>query len=290
MNRRSLGRVVLGGSLIMSLSCGGGGGTSGPTPGASTPASQVRTVLGSSSFTLRAGSATFKSIDNPPVGTMDATLEWSNAGNRVDFYATDGRCPGFVELQAGHCTVLARAEGSAKPKRLSFGNSAANAVYNFWIYNAGTSEESGAMEVAVTTSGPISLPSPTPTPSGTPDPRAGLPPGPITQAKIAIRSIDTGGFNYRDPQQDSAGNWIVYPGEFVVFDLSQRNGAGEKCQWINDPEWLVEDEDGALSVRGSSQPFLFRVDVVHKGYFELKARIDGIESNILPVISAAHGQ
>ncbi len=293
MNVRTFIRVVLILSMAGGLATCGGGGSSTPTPVASTPTQTVRTVLGNTTFELRPGSATFKSYDNPPIGTMDATLDWSNAANQLDFYATDGRCPGFPDLQAGRCTVLARAEGAGKPKRVTFSNTAANAVYNFWIYNRGTTIESGAVEIGVTTTGPINQPvsSPTPTPSGNPnDPRAGLPEGPITQAKVAVRSIDTGGFNYRDPTQDGDGNWVMHPGEFVVFDLSQRNGAGEKCKWINDPVWSWEDEEEIISVRGSSQPFLLRVDILHKGYFEVQAEIDGIKSNVLPVVSVGKGQ
>jgi len=246
--------VVTCGSLVAALSGCGGGGSSPAAPTPSTPAGQVRTVLATVPFEIRAGGATFKSIDNPPTGSMDATLEWGNAGSQVDFYATDGRCPGFPELQAGACTVLARSEGATKPKRITFNVPAANAVINFWIYNRGSISEAGMMEVAVTTSGPITIASPTPLPSGGPDPRSSLPAGPVTQAKIAVRSIDTGGFNYRDPEQDGDGNWIVHPGEFVVFDLSQRNGAGEKCAWIKDPEWTVDDEAEIVSVRAAATP------------------------------------
>ena len=294
MNSRALSRAVLAALVAASLPSCGGGGPSSPSTGPSTPPQAVRTVLGTTDFTLRAGAATFKSIDNPPIGTMDATVDWGNPSNTINVYATDGRCPGYVELQAGVCTILARAEGAAKPKRVSFSNTVTNGVYLFWIFNAGTSSESGGLEIGVTTQGPIVNPpatgSPSPTPSGGGDPRAGLPPGPVTQAKVAIRSIDQGGFDYRDPQQDSAGNWIVYPGEFVVFDLSQRNGAGEKCAWIKDPEWHVDDEAGAVEPKGSSQPFLLRVNIAHKGYFEVSATIDGVESNILPVLSVGHSE
>src|SRR5207247_1691896 len=157
-----LGRLVAVAFTIACLSTCGGGSPSTPTPGASTPAQQVRTVIGNADFTLRAGSATFKAIDNPPIGMMDVTVEWGSASN------------------------------------------------------------------------------------------------PITQANVAVRSIDTGGFNYRDPTQDGDGNWVVHPGEFVVFDFSQRNGAGEKCKWINPPEWDVTDDDEIVEVKGSSQPFLLR--------------------------------
>jgi hypothetical protein len=105
----------------------------------------------------------------------------------------------------------------------------------------------------------------------------------VTQAKIAIRSIDIGGFNYRDPAQDGDGNWVLHPGEFVVFDLSQRNGAGEKCVWIAPPAWTIDDERGILFVRGSSNPFLLRVDIQRNGYFEVQAEIDGISTNVLTI-------
>jgi hypothetical protein len=295
MKAGSVGRGAVLGTMVALSACGGGSGSpTGPTASPSTPTQTVRLVLGTSNFELRPNAATFKSFDNPPNGTMDATLDWTNVGNAgMKFYATDGRCPGFVDLQAGHCTVLARSEGTDKPKRVTFSNTTANAVYIFWIFNGGSTTESGVMEIGVTTTQPINQPpatsSPTPSPGGGTDPRAGLPVGPVTQAKIAIRSIDQGGFDYRDPTQDSAGNWVVYPGEFVVFDLSQRNGAGEKCQWIKDPEWTIEDEDEIVSVRGSSQPFLLRLDILHKGFFELQGHIDGIDSNVLSIVSVAHG-
>src|SRR5438477_2382287 len=181
MNSRALSRIVLAALVAGSFaSCGGGGSPSSPGGGPSTPPQAVRTILGTTGFTISAGAATFKSIDNPPIGTMDATADWGNPSNQIDFYATDGRCPGFVELQAGRCTVLARAEGAGKPKKVSFGNTTANAVYLFWVANHGTTSESGEVEIAVTTQGPIVNPpatgSPSPTPSGGTDPRTRPPP------------------------------------------------------------------------------------------------------------------
>ena len=292
MKRNPFIRSAVAGGMIVTLATCGGGGPSTPTVTPSAAPQQVHTILGNADFTLRAGSATFKAIDNPPIGMMDVTVDWGNSANRIDVYWADGRCPGFPQLQAGQCNVLARAEGVTKPKRLTLNNTTPNAVYNFWLYNAGTTTESGALEVGVTTNGPVVVASPTPLPGGgtTTDPRTGLPAGPVTQAKVAVRSIDTGGFNYRDPTQDGDGNWVVHPGEFVVFDFSQRNGAGEKCQWINNPEWDVSDDDGIVEVRGSSQPFLLRVDILHKGYFEVTGEIDGIKANVLTVVSVSQGQ
>src|SRR4051812_46456891 len=110
MKMRPPVRIALAACAVAFLSSCGGSSPSAPTATPSTPAQSVRTVLGNPSFTISGGTATFKSIDNPPLGTMDATAEWGNAANPIDFYATDGRCPGFVDLQAGRCTVLARAE------------------------------------------------------------------------------------------------------------------------------------------------------------------------------------
>jgi hypothetical protein len=290
MKRRSLATVVLScGALMSGLSACGGGGSNPAAPTPSVAPGAVRTVLADVPFEVRAGGATFKSIDNPPNGSMDATLEWGNAATQIDFYATDGRCPGFPDLQAGRCNVLARAEGTGKPKRITFATAAANGVVNFWISNRGAATENGMMEVGITTSGPVVIASPTPVPSAGPDPRDALPPGPVTQAKIAVRSIDTGGFNYRDPAQDEDGNWVVHPGEFVVFDLSQRNGAGDKCKWIDPPEWTVDDERPILTVRGSSNPFLLRVDVTRNGYAEIQGSIDGIATNVLGISAVPNG-
>src|SRR5882672_1683686 len=173
MNRNTFGRAVVSGLMIATLATCGGGGPSTPTASPSAPVQQVRTVLGNADFTLRAGSATFKAYDNPPLGMMDVTVDWGNTANQIDVYATDGRCPGFPNLQAGQCTVLARAEGATKPKRLTFSNTVANAVYNFWIYNAGTTTQPGAVEIGITTNGPITIASPTPG-GGTGDPRDNL--------------------------------------------------------------------------------------------------------------------
>ena len=90
---------------------------------------------------------------------------------------------------------------------------------------------------------------------------------------------------YRDKFQDSQGRWILHPGEFVVFDSTQLNATGDKCQWVNDPEYDLRDSSGVLSVRGSSQPFLFRTDVIRKGEIELVSSIDGIDSAVLRAIS-----
>lgn len=137
----------------------------------------------------------------------------------------------------------------------------------------------------------IPTPTPTPTPAPTPDPRAGLPPGPVVTYRVAIRTIDTGAFEYRDPVQDEeTGRWIVYIGEFVVVDSNPRNGAGEVCAYVADPTYTVQDAGDALTVRGSSNPFLLRFDVTGRGDVDISARIDGVDSNMLRIIARGNNQ
>src|SRR5437764_1489255 len=139
--------------------------------------------------------------------------------------------------------------------------------------------------VATPTPAPQSAGQPTPAPATSPGtPRASPTPsdlaaGPVTQVKAYIKTIDTGGFNYRPGEQNADGDWIVHPGEFVVFDMTQRNGAGLICNWIVDPVWTLDDPDGVLRLKESSSPFFLRVIVEHKGHFEMFGEIDGIRSN-----------
>jgi hypothetical protein len=278
---RSLGLLALGSSWL--ISCGGGGSSApNPVPPTTTPPAAQRVVLiESAPFSLQPGTATFKNVDFPPAGTIDGTLNW-NGGADMNLYVTDNSCPGFNTLTGGGCNVLARAEGAAKPETLTF-TAAASRVYTFWIHNNGAATETGSLTVGDTTTQPVTQqPSPSPG-GGTPDPRAGLPAGPVTRFTIKVRSIDVNK-NYRDPFQDSAGRWVVYPGEFVVFDSTQKNAGGEICTWVEDPEWEIQDENGVLATRdGQNNPFLLRTDVMKKGQMSLKAVIDGVESNVLEI-------
>ena len=164
-----------------------------------------------------------------------------------------------------------------------------------WTLNRGTVTEPVNMQYGITTvegvgQGPAApTPPPSPTaPRPTPTPND-LAQGPVSQLKAYIKTIDVGGYTYRPGEQDSDGNWIVHPGEFVVFDLTQRNGAGLICNWNGDPEWSVDDPEGVLRVRDSSNPFFLRVNVEHKGHFELQGTLDGIDSNVVRVSSISKG-
>ena len=141
--------------------------------------------------------------------------------------------------------------------------------------------------------GPKPVPTPTPAPQATPtpapDPRDSLPPGPVASYFVKVRSIQGPLGDYRDIGQDPAtGHWIVYKGDFVVFDSDQRNAAGDKCKWVNDPHWFIDGMDipeqtlhpnGIVFRKGSSNPFLLRTDMADDGEFRLMGRVDGVDSN-----------
>ena len=234
-------------------------------------------------------------MDFPPTGTLDVTVDWGGSNN-IDIYATESTCPSFTDVAAGRCPVLAKGDTTAKPERISF-PVVATKIYTLWTANRGNTSENVSLEVADTTLGPPPTPvaQPTPVAGGpSPSPRASatppdLAPGPVAQLKAYIKTIDTGGFNYRPGEQDASGNWIVHPGEFIVFDMTQRNAAGLICNWLKDPVWRVEDPDGILEPKESSHPFFFRTIIAHKGHITLQGTIDGIDSNILDVESVANG-
>lgn len=267
-------------------SCGGGdnpggptnpGGNPSPSPGSGGP--PTRTVLMSNvAFVLNPDTVMFRNIDNPPAGTLDVSVNWPGGGD-LNLYVTPDSCSSFSDLRGGRCQVLGRADGTSKPERVSF-ETAANRTYTMWIHNNSASREDGAFEVGITTSGPVSVPTPDPN-----DPRAGLAAGPVSRVVLYIYQIRQADGVYRDKFQDSQGRWILHPGEFVVFDSTQLNARGEKCQWVRDPQYFLTDSQGVLNVRGSSQPFLYRVDVVRKGEIGLLSSIDGIDSTPLRAIS-----
>ena len=75
--------------------------------------------------------------------------------------------------------------------------------------------------------------------------------------------------------------------EFVVLDSTQKNGSGELCRVENyPPTWSIEQTVGVLVPReGQNNPFLLRLDIGKKGVATVKAKVDGVESNELVLIS-----
>lgn len=290
----SSARVATAAALAALLaSCGGGSSPTGVTP-TPAPPNAVRTVLFSGvAFDLGPNTATYKNIDLPPSGTLDAVIDWAGS-NDVNVYVTDNACPGFQDVKAGRCPIIVKSDGPAtKPERVSWSTTtAAGRVWTVWIHNNGTTRETGAMEAGITTSQPIVAASPTPAPSVAPggNPTANLAPGPVLRYTIKVRSIDVnggGGSEFRDPLQDSEGRWIVHVDEFVVLDSTQKNGSGELCKVESyPPSWSIQQTADVLIPReGQNNPFLLRVDIRRKGTSTVKAKVDGVESNELVIIS-----
>jgi hypothetical protein len=143
--------------------------------------------------------------------------------------------------------------------------------------------------------GPQPTPTVNPTPSATPtpDPQAGLPNGPVTRAVLYIyaqyaNGNPNSGGTLKNKEQDAQGRWIARPGDFIVFDTSPFNAAGQKCRANQAPVYRLTDPNRVLQPRDSTNPFLFRVDVVNVGEIELISTVDGVSAAPLRVISTVN--
>ena len=127
-------------------SCGGGGsnnpngpGTPSPTP--TPPVNSVRTVLMTGvPFILNPDTVMFRNVDNPPVGTLDISVDWPGSGD-LNLYVTANSCSNFSDVLAGRCPTLGKSDGTAKPEVVRF-NTTANQTYTVWIHNHSLSRES----------------------------------------------------------------------------------------------------------------------------------------------------
>lgn len=285
-------RLYLSAGLLATLAaCGGGsGGSGGPTtptvPTPEPPAPLTRSVIDDRSWVLKRGAGIFYNQDRLPEGTLDVTMQWQNGDIPVSVYLTPANtCADTTSVRNGACPVLAKVtDPKTKPKSITYAVPAGLPSVAVWVVNEGGQTTEGTVEVGLTSRERPATPAPgaTPTPS---DPRAGLADGPVSIAFIKVRSVDTGNQNYRDPFQDRNGFWVVYNGEFVVFDLTQKNAANQECKWVNDPKWEVEDPNFAFVIKGSSQPFLLRADADTKnvGEITVQGEIDGVQSNVLRI-------
>src|SRR4051812_45047402 len=93
----------------------------------------------------------------------------------------------------------------------------------------------GGGSPAEPTASPTPTPAPQPTPTPVPAPtirpgQEGLAAGPVASVKAYIKTLESptrGSGVYRDPVKDANGVFIVYVGEYVVIDSTQRNEAGQ---------------------------------------------------------------
>ena len=134
--------------------------------------------------------------------------------------------------------------------------------------------------------GPSAAPTPAATP--TPDPRVNMARGPITRFTIKPRIVEP---DVRDPAVDAQGRFILRREERVDIDGTQKNASNEICAWINPPTYLVNEQNmafnssnGVVYRRGSSQPFLLKLNIESRGTFSVRGTIDGIDSNVLQFV------
>jgi len=131
------------------------------------------------------------------------------------------------------------------------------------------------------TPAPAATPTPAPAPTPTPDP-LGLAPGPVASVKAYLKTVESptrGSNTYREVAKDADGVFILYVGEYVVIDSTQRNGDGQVCRWKHDPRYSWDNFDDMMDVKSSSDPFFFKFEAARPGYAEVTSLIDGVESN-----------
>jgi hypothetical protein len=292
MHRRTLWSVFVTAALA---GCGGSSSPTGGTPPITVPQPTRTVIVSAAAFSLRPGSATYKNIDLPPNGTLDAVVDWAG-NNDINMYVTDNVCVGFQELRAGACPVIVKSDSpSGKPERATWSTTtAAGRIWTVWIHNNGSSEETGVMEAGITTTEAVNTqPAPNPLPPGSPggNPTSNLALGPVARYTIKVRSIDVnggGGDSFRDPYQNDLGEWVVHPDEFVVLDSTQKNANGELCRVESyPPTWFIDDAGQRVLVprEGQNNPFLLRLDVRKKGPARVYAIVDGVESNRLDIVA-----
>lgn len=155
----------------------------------------------------------------------------------------------------------------------------------------GSDSPAGPGAVPSANPSPVVQATPRPASTPTPDPRVNLAPGPVTRFTHKPRIA---GPDVREAEQDGQGRFIVYVGERVDFDGTQKNAGNEICKWVNAPVWLVNGQEmafdsslGPVTRRGSSQPFLLKLTIDRPGTFTVQGHIDGIMSNVLEIKSVA---
>jgi hypothetical protein len=133
-------------------------------------------------------------------------------------------------------------------------------------------------------------PAPTPQPPATAFDcgRTTFPAGPVTSYSYKLKSIRRGDETFQGPPEgdafptDAQGRTLVRVGDFLVFDSTQKNAAGNPSRWERDPVWQVTDPGGILRVRNDSSRetnacgFLLRVDALSRGTFSVHPVVDGV--------------
>jgi len=154
----------------------------------------------------------------------------------------------------------------------------------------GGSSSTPAGPTPTTTLAPAPTPTPTPEPTPDPNPTLELPAGPVTSYEVKLWKINRGDDSYevQASDADEEGQFWVRTDDFIVFDSTQKNATGNPCQVESyPPTWHIDDPSGALELRGSSNEFLLRADVVAFGVVRISVTVDGITSNEVAIWARA---
>jgi hypothetical protein len=124
-----------------------------------------------------------------------------------------------------------------------------------------------------------------PTPSPTPDDREAIFDGPVKTVKVRLYSVvaPDGSFRPEPFYDERTDHDVAYKGDFIVMDVTPKNALGQKCDSEHDPIWYVDGAGGKLSRRASSNPFLYRADLVGNGLVTVRVDVDGVLSNFINI-------
>lgn len=134
--------------------CGGGGGSLATTPTIlPTPApAPVSTVISQGSGSVPSKNVAPVTFSTTATGTLGVTVDWTFPSNDVDIFIVRGTAPcTLTTFNNRTCGFIATSESTTqKPEKLSINNLAAGA-YTLYVGNFGSSDESVAWQIVLTT-------------------------------------------------------------------------------------------------------------------------------------------
>jgi hypothetical protein len=138
-------------AVVLAVALAGCGSPERPTPLASpsVAAAPVRAVIAEGSDTIEAHILYMIPLSPTRAGTLDFTVDWTSAGNRIAVYLARGRCE-FEQFIASQCNVVLSSETAGpKPKVLQVPGIAAG-DFTFMVGNPGDNDESFSYQVGLT--------------------------------------------------------------------------------------------------------------------------------------------
>lgn len=141
-------------TLAALLGACGSGSSSGPTgPILPTPSpAPVSTVISQGSGSVPSKNVGPVTFTTTATGTLGVTVDWTFASNDVDIFIVRGTAPcTLTSFNNRTCGFIATSESTTqKPEKLSINNLAAGA-YTLYVGNFGSSDESVAWQIVLTT-------------------------------------------------------------------------------------------------------------------------------------------